>query len=201
VRIADVYPTGDVRLLQDNAIRMRWRQGGLDPVWMEKDAVYEVTISLWNTSYVVAPGHSLRFAITSSNYPRFDVNRNNGILLANQTTNDANITAHNTVFHSSKFPSYVSLPVVKKAQLPAIPDIKAMFTAAYPQLDADKIIDCEFCVPLCDWLVSIHLIFYACFKQLSRPELMLSLSIFRAWCAFISTKFLYSIHIIFLYFN
>ena len=71
VRISDVYPTGEVRLLQDNAVRMRWREQTLTPVYMEKDQVYEINLNLWNTSYVFAAGHSLRVAISSSNNPRY----------------------------------------------------------------------------------------------------------------------------------
>jgi hypothetical protein len=52
VRISDVYPNdGPVRLLQDSALRMRWRNNGKTPEYMVKDKVYEVTMSLWNTSY------------------------------------------------------------------------------------------------------------------------------------------------------
>ena len=39
-------------------------------------------MSLWNTSYIVAPGHALRFAVASSNWPRFSVNAQNGIILS-----------------------------------------------------------------------------------------------------------------------
>jgi hypothetical protein len=124
---------------------MRWRQGGLTPVYMTKDEVYQVTLSLWNTSYIVAPGHALRISIASSNYPRFDINRNNGILLANQTSADVNVTATNTIYHSAKYPSYVSLPVVKKFQLPQVHDIKEQFQKAYPQLDVEKVIERKYC--------------------------------------------------------
>lgn len=139
VRLSDVYPTGEARLIQDNAVRMRWRERGLEPVWMKAGEVYEVTLTLWNTSYIVAPGHSLRVAITSSNSPRFDVNRNNGILLKDRQASDVNITAVNTVHHSSTYASYVSLPIVKKAQLPQVHNLKEQVQKAYPQVDWDKI--------------------------------------------------------------
>jgi hypothetical protein len=139
VRISDVYPTGEVRLIQDNAVRMRWRNGGLEPLWMAKGEVYEATLTLWNTSYVVAPGHALRVSIASSNSPRFDVNRNNGILLSDRKSTDVNITATNTVFFSKAYPSYISLPVVKKADLPEIHDLKGQMEKAYPTLDWDRI--------------------------------------------------------------
>jgi predicted acyl esterase len=46
VKISDVYPTGEAILIQDSAIRMRWREGGLTPVYMQSGAVYEVTVSV-----------------------------------------------------------------------------------------------------------------------------------------------------------
>jgi uncharacterized protein len=141
VRISDVYQTGEVRLLQDNAIRMRWRKGGLTPVYMEAGEVYEAHFSLWNTSYVVAPGHSLRFSISSSNAPRFSINPNNGLLLSDSNYPGANVTATNSIYHSFKYSSHVSLPVVnKRVQLPKIHDVKLEVEAAYPRLDVDSFI-------------------------------------------------------------
>jgi len=135
VRISDVYPTGEARLLQDNAIRMRWREGGLEPVYMSAGEVYRADFSLWNTSYVVAPGHSLRFSISSSNSPRFSVNRNNGVLLA-AADQGANITATNSIYHSMLYPSHINLPVVMKhLQLPKIHNIKEEIEMAYPKVD------------------------------------------------------------------
>lgn len=70
-RVSDVYPTGEVRLLTDNAVRMRWRDGGVNPVYMEAGKVYPISMALWNTSYILAPGHALRVSISSSNNPRY----------------------------------------------------------------------------------------------------------------------------------
>ena len=137
--MSDVYPTGEVRLLQDSAARMRWREGGLEPVYMTNGTVYPASLSLWNTSYVVAPGHALRIAISSSNAPRFSVNPNNGLLLADPAYPGENVVATNTVWHSDKYPSYLELPVVdKRRQLPQIHDLKGQFQAAYPFVDYDK---------------------------------------------------------------
>lgn len=135
VRMSDVYPTGEARLIQDSAVRMRWRNGGLTPQYLVKGAVYPASISLWNTSYVVAPGHSLRFSISSSNYPRFSINANNGLLLADPAYPGQNITAVNSIYHSAAYPSYMELPVVHKHQLPQTHGIEGMFKAAYPQVD------------------------------------------------------------------
>eukprot|EP01032_Pedospumella_encystans_P010476 gene10476-12239_t len=137
VRISDVYPTGEVRLIQDSAVRMRWREGGLTPVMMKPNEVYEVTASLWNTSYAIAPGHALRFAVTSSNYPRFSANPNSGKLLVQNGTENVPVVANNILYHSSQYPSSFVLPVVQKHQLPELHNIKLQFQKAYPHFDTD----------------------------------------------------------------
>jgi len=133
VKISDVYPTGEARLLQDNAMRMRWRENGLSPVYIEKDKVYRLEINLWNTSYIVAPGHALRVSVSSSNFPRFSINPNNGLLLADVNYPGANITATNTIFHSQVYASKVSLPVVNRHQIPEVHILKEV-QKMYPQL-------------------------------------------------------------------
>jgi putative CocE/NonD family hydrolase len=140
VKISDVYPTGEVRIIQDNAVRMRWREGGVTPVYMSKGKVYEVNMNIWNTSYIVAPGHSLRFSITSSNWPRFSVNPNNGLLLADAKYPGENVTATNTLYHSLRFNSKISLPVVSRLQLPqchVLHEVKE----AYPQITDEMIVN------------------------------------------------------------
>ena len=138
VKISDVYPTGEVRILQDNAVRMRWRENTLTPVYMSKGEVYKVEMNLWNTSYVVAPGHALRVSVSSSNFPRFSANPNNGLVLADPAYPGANITATNTIFHSSRYASKVTLPVVehKKVQMPEVHVLREV-QAAYPKLTAE----------------------------------------------------------------
>lgn len=136
VRISDVYPTGEVRLIQDSAIRMRWREGGETPIYMTPNEVYKVEVSLWNTSYIVAPGHALRIAITSSNYPRFSLNYNNGVLLRNPNPGEK-IIAKNVFYHSSQFASYFELPIVTFKQLPKIHNLKATFEKSVPGVKAD----------------------------------------------------------------
>ena len=138
VRISDVYPTGEVRLIQDSAVRMRWREGGLTPVMMKPSEVYNITVCLWNTSYAIAPGHAMRFAVTSSNYPRFSANPNNGLLLIQNGTNNVPVVANNILFHSAQYPSSFVLPVVQKHQLPALHDIKSQFKKSYPEIDIEK---------------------------------------------------------------
>jgi uncharacterized protein len=143
VRLSDVYPTGEVRLIQDSAIRMRWREGGETPVYMSPNEVYKVELSLWNTSYVVAEGHSLRVAISSSNYPRFSLNYNNGVLLRNPNPGEM-IVAKNVFYHSAQYPSYFELPVVSMNQLPKIHNMKATFEKSVQGVKADDVLKGHF---------------------------------------------------------
>jgi hypothetical protein len=82
----------------------------------------------------------LRFSVSSSNYPRFSINPNNGILLADENYPGENITATNAIYHSASYPSYIELPVVKKIQLPKLHNIRAEFEMSYPDVDYDLVV-------------------------------------------------------------
>ena len=108
--------------------------GAGEPVYMEgADKVYEITLELSQTSWVIPAGHSLRFSVQSSNNPRFAVNPQNGLLLKDAAYPGDNITAVNTLHHSSQYPSRVTLPEVTKHQLPEVHVLKEVQTA-YPDL-------------------------------------------------------------------
>lgn len=123
VKLIDVFP-GDsgkgAHLVQDGIVRMKWRdlpKGATTPTNMTAGQVYAAQASLWNTSYVFAPGHQLRVQVTSSNYPRFTINRNTGWALAD---GGPNVTAHNTVYFDASRPSSIDLPTVQLSQLPKV---------------------------------------------------------------------------------
>ena len=56
-----------------------------------------------------------RFIVSSSNYPRFSVNLQNGKTLLE---GGENVTAANTIYLCEEYPSHVMLPVVTMDQLP-----------------------------------------------------------------------------------
>eukprot|EP00041_Stephanoeca_diplocostata_P004471 m.45537 g.45537 ORF g.45537 m.45537 type:complete len:563 (-) comp15135_c0_seq5:1057-2745(-) len=116
VKLMDVYPDGASHLIQDGIVRMRWREGGLNPVPMKPNTVYEVSVSLWATAYVFEAGHRIGVAVSSSNALRFTPNPNTGLPLtvANQQPKLANNTLHLSGNHAS----YFTLPHVTLAQLP-----------------------------------------------------------------------------------
>jgi len=139
VKISDVLPSGESRLLMDNAFRMRWREMLSEPTMMEEGEVYEISLNMWNTSYVFPAGHQLRVSVSSSNYPRFSINPNNGRMLKDEDFT-MNVTATNTIYHSAQYPSKITLPTVDKDQLPEFYLIKA-FERNFPEMgSAEEVI-------------------------------------------------------------
>jgi putative CocE/NonD family hydrolase len=76
---------------------------------MEPGKVYPVTVKLYPTSNVFKKGHRIRVDISSSSFPRFDLNPNTGEPLNGNTRS---ISAVNTIWHDAEHPSQIVLPVV-----------------------------------------------------------------------------------------
>ena len=70
--------------------------------------VYELLVDCWSTAYSFAPGHKIRVAISSSNYPRFAANPNTGVPLARDYL-ISNI-ANNTLLVGPLYNSSIILP-------------------------------------------------------------------------------------------
>ncbi len=103
------YPEGYALNLTDGILRAKFRDSWEKPELMQPEQVYSVTIQLLPTSNLFAQGHRVRLDISSSNFPRFDVNGNTG---ENPGTSPVKITAQNTVHHSPDHPSHVVLPLI-----------------------------------------------------------------------------------------
>ena len=103
------YPEGYHLGLVDGIIRCRYREGFDREVMMEPGQVYAVTISLAPTSNLFRAGHRIRVDISSSNFPRFDLNPNTGEPMGRHTRSQP---ADNAVFLDRARPSLVVLPVV-----------------------------------------------------------------------------------------
>ena len=110
LKLTDVYPDGRSMLITDGSLTARSRFNYTSNVFMSGNQydVYELLIDLWTTAYVFAPGHKIRIAISSSNYPRFAANPNTGAPLANRYLN-YNI-ANNTLLVGPDYPSSIILP-------------------------------------------------------------------------------------------
>jgi predicted acyl esterase len=109
-KLCDVYPDGRSMLLNDGIIRARYRKSLSEPALLTPGEVAEFDIDLWSVSIIFNKGHRLRVSISSSNYPRFEVNPNNGDLFPHQ---HPFVVAHQKIYCDREHPSYIVLPVVK----------------------------------------------------------------------------------------
>jgi putative CocE/NonD family hydrolase len=105
------YPVGFDLNIGDSILRARYRESLDRPRLMTPGEVVPVTITLYPTSNVFKKGHRLRVDVSSSNFPRFDVNPNTG-----DPPGDFRrmVPADNTVYHDAAHPSRVVLPVVPR---------------------------------------------------------------------------------------
>lgn len=114
-KLIDVYPPssdwpGGFDLnIGDGIVRGRFRESLEKQVLMTPGEDDEFTIKLYPTSNVFKKGHRIRVDISSSNYPRFDVNPNTGEPL-NRHRKTA--IATQTVYHDRSRPSRIVLPVI-----------------------------------------------------------------------------------------
>jgi hypothetical protein len=117
-KLIDVYPAspdfpGGFDLnLADGILRARFRDSLAEQELMQPGSVYPMTIKLYPTSNVFKRGHLIRLDVSSSNFPRFDVNPNTGEPLGDQRLVQ---TAINTIHHDRGHPSHILLPVIPAA--------------------------------------------------------------------------------------
>jgi hypothetical protein len=111
IKLIDVYPDGTAYNIDETIQRVRFREGYDKEVFMEKGNVYKVDLSQMSTSNYFKKNHRIRIEISSSNFPRFARNLNTG----GDNFNESNgIVARNTIHHSKKYPSSITLPIVKQ---------------------------------------------------------------------------------------
>ena len=106
------FPRGFDLNLTDGILRARYRDGRTKQEPIAPGQVYQFEIRPFPTANVFKKGHRIRLDISSSNFPRFDVNPNTGEPLGR---NRRMIEANNTVYHSAAGPSQVLLPVLPTA--------------------------------------------------------------------------------------
>jgi uncharacterized protein len=107
------YPLGFDLNIGDSITRMRYRDSLEKAELMNPGTVYKVAIHLYPTANVFAKDHRIRLDISSSNFPRFDLNPNTGEPLQQHRRM---IAADNTVYHNAVQASHVVLPVIPMGQ-------------------------------------------------------------------------------------
>jgi len=114
-KLIDVYPpnggfpAGIDLNVADSIVRARYRKGAGTAELLRPGIPYEFTIEMYPTSLLFQKGHRIRIDISSSNFPRFDVNPNTGEPL---NDNRRWKVAENSIYLDSKHPSRVILPVI-----------------------------------------------------------------------------------------
>jgi len=109
VRLTDVYPDGESIILTQGIQRARFRTNLNKEILLNPGNIDSINFSLDDIANTFHKGHRLRIDVTSSNYPMFDINLNNGKQLykAGDT-----LTATNLIYHSDKYSSRIIVPVL-----------------------------------------------------------------------------------------
>lgn len=103
------YPDGYHLNLVDFILRARYREGWDHEAPLAPGEIFPIQIFLPPTSNRFEIGHRIRLDVSSSNFPRFDVNPNTGEPVGRHTHTRV---AHNAVYRDAAHPSHVVLPII-----------------------------------------------------------------------------------------
>ena len=107
VRLCDVHPDGNWYILTQGIRRMRFRESYEYEKLMTPGEIYLVEIEMEPLHYTFTDGHRLGIIISSSDYPMFDLNLNNGEELYEPGDT---LVAENKVYFGNNYPSRVVIP-------------------------------------------------------------------------------------------
>lgn len=113
VRICDVYPDGRSMLICEGMQRLRYRKSREKPEPLVAGKIEEVTVDCWSTSIVFNAGHRVRVMVTSSNFPRFDVNPGTGQPWSEE---GEKVKQVNRIYCDAAHPSRLVVPIPAAAQ-------------------------------------------------------------------------------------
>jgi uncharacterized protein len=105
---SEAFPKGFAVNLCDSVCRARYRGYREEPDFVEPGEVYEFYMEPYPTANVFKSGHSIRLDISSSNFPRYDVNDNTGGPLYGDREHQI---ATNTVYHNREYSTHIELPI------------------------------------------------------------------------------------------
>jgi putative CocE/NonD family hydrolase len=114
-KLIDVYPpntdfpAGVDLNVADSIVRARYHNGPGKAELLQPGRPYEFTIEMYPTSLVFKRGHRIRLDISSSNFPRFDVNPNTGEPL---NENRRWRIAENSIYSDAQHLSQIILPII-----------------------------------------------------------------------------------------
>lgn len=111
VRLTDVYPDGRSMLVLDGIQRARMRCGDDTECLLTPGKPVELTVELWSTALIFNAGHRIRISVSGSNWPRFEVNPNNG---RNLNLMAPGQVAQPRLLFGANHPSRLELPVLSE---------------------------------------------------------------------------------------
>jgi uncharacterized protein len=103
------YPLGYAMNVTDGILRCRYRESWEHPRMLVPGEIAEITIEPMPSSNLFKRGHRIRLDISSSNFPRFDVNPNTG---EPEGRARRKAISRNSVHLSARYPSRIILPIV-----------------------------------------------------------------------------------------
>ncbi|CAM5762908.1 CocE/NonD family hydrolase [Bosea minatitlanensis] len=104
------YPHGYAMLLTDGILRLRYAEDPANPRFREPGEIVKITVTLNPTANLFLPGHRIRLDISSSNFPKFDVNSNTGEPEGEALCKRVSV---NTVFVDASRPSHIKIPLLR----------------------------------------------------------------------------------------
>ena len=139
VRLTDVYPDNRSMLVSDGIFRMRFHNGftTADTASLVIGQIYSIIIDMADVGITFQAGHRIRLDVSSSNYPRYDCNLNNGLQM--YAAGDTSV-ATQIIYFDNAHESYLELPVADSAAaVPEIIGLKKLNVAVYPNPASDFI--------------------------------------------------------------
>lgn len=135
VRLCDVNPDGNWYILTQGIRRMRFRESYEYEKLMTPGDIYSVDIEMEPLHYTFTDGHRLGIIITSSDYPMFDLNLNNGGELYEPGDT---LIADNKVHFGGNHPSRIVIPTDMPVDVKTPPESNVI--SIYPNPANDHIL-------------------------------------------------------------
>ncbi|MDB5562504.1 MAG: antibiotic hydrolase [Hyphomicrobiales bacterium] len=109
-KVAAGWPRGFALNITDSIFRSRYRHSFESPSLIEDGEIFSIIIEPFATANLFKKGHRIRLDISSSNFPKFDVNPNTG---GPEGLGRNRVIARNTVFCDAIRASRLWLPVLE----------------------------------------------------------------------------------------
>ena len=105
------YPAGYAMLLTDGILRLRYADNPAAPRPRTRGEITKIKLTLFPTANLFLAGHRIRLDISSSNFPKYDINPNTG---EPDGAARRKRIALNTVFTDKNRPSHIKLPIIEE---------------------------------------------------------------------------------------